>query len=180
MKRLLIPSLSLLAILATGATGAAEAPDDGATHGAALLLPFKQQLKAALESGMAEGPAAAIGVCRDEAPAIAASLSTNGVTMGRTSHRLRNPENRPPAWAAPLLDRYAAGEASGGATVALDGGLTGYVEPITVQPVCMACHGTTLAPGVAGALTRLYPDDAATGFAAGDFRGLFWVTYPTP
>ena len=178
MRRLLLPCLCLLATLSAGA---AEAPADGATaRGTALLLPFKQQLKAALQSGMAEGPAAAIGVCRDQAPAIAASLSTDDVTMGRTSHRLRNPQNRPPAWAASLLDRYAVGESSGAATVALDGGLTGYVEPIFVQPVCLACHGDTLAPGVADTLTRLYPDDAATGFAPGDFRGLFWVTYPTP
>ena len=178
MKRLLMPCLCLLATLSAGA---AEAPDDSAdARGSSLLLPFKQQLRAALQAGMTEGPAAAIRVCRDEAPAIAESLSTDGVTMGRTSHRLRNPENRPPAWTAPLLDRYATGAVSGGTTVALDGGVTGYVEPITVQPVCLACHGATLAPGVADALTRLYPDDAATGFAAGDFRGLFWVTYPTP
>jgi hypothetical protein len=177
MKRLMMPCLCLLAGLSVGA---AEAPDEAATaRGAALLLPFKQQLKAALQAGMAEGPAAAIGVCRDEAPAIAAALSTDGVTMGRTSHRLRNPANRPPAWAAPLLEAHVAGEASA-ATVALDGGVTGYVEPIYVQPVCLACHGDTLAPGVADALSRLYPDDAATGFAAGDFRGLFWATYPTP
>ena len=175
------PLLPCLCLLATLSAGAAEAPVDGATaRGAALLLPFKQQLKAALQSGMAEGPAAAIGVCRDEAPAIAAALSTDGVAMGRTSHRLRNPANRSPAWAAPLLDRYAVGESADAATVALDGGMTGYVEPIFVQPVCLACHGDTLAPGVAETLNRLYPDDAATGFAAGDFRGLFWVTYPTP
>ena len=178
MKRLLLPCLCLLVTLSAGA---AETPDNDATaRGAALLLPFKQQLKAALQSGMAEGPAAAIGVCRDEAPAIAAGLSTDGVAMGRTSHRLRNPENRPPAWTTTLLDRYVAGEASGAATVVLPDGVTGYIEPITVQPVCLACHGSTLAPGVADSLAELYPDDAATGFAAGDFRGLFWVTYPTP
>lgn len=177
MQRLLVPCLCLLATLSAGAT---DAPgDEAAAPGAALLLPFKQQLKAALVSGMADGPAAAIGVCRDEAPAIADSLSTDGVTMGRSSHRLRNPANRPPAWAAPLLDRYVAGEASGPTTLALGDGVSGYVEPIHVQPVCLACHGSELAPGVAETLTRLYPDDAATGFAAGDFRGLFWVSYPT-
>ena len=178
MKHLLISCLCLLAPLPAGA---GETPDDGATaRGAALLLPFKQQLKSALQSGMAEGPAAAIDVCRDEAPAIAASLSIDGVEMGRTSHRLRKPDNRPPAWTTTLLDRYVAGGASGATTVVLPDGVSGYVEPIYIQPVCLACHGSTLAPGVADALTRLYPDDAATGFAAGEFRGLFWVTYPTP
>ncbi len=59
-------------------------------------------------------------------------------------------------------------------------GRVGYVEPITVQPLCLGCHGSTLAPGIADELNELYPDDRATGFAAGDFRGLFWVEFPAP
>jgi hypothetical protein len=54
----------------------------------------------------------------------------------------------------------------------------GYVEPIFLQPVCLTCHGETLAPDVASRIEELYPDDQATGFAVGDFRGLFWVEYP--
>jgi hypothetical protein len=169
-------------ILLTGAppaTGHAE-PDDAApaaAHGAKLLLPFKQRLQAALAGGLAGGTTKAIDVCRVQAPKIAAALSVQGVRMGRTSHRLRNPANAPPPWAEPLLERYVDGERQP-LTVAVGHSRMGYVEPILVQPQCLACHGSELAPEVASSLERLYPEDRATGFAAGDFRGLFWVEYP--
>jgi hypothetical protein len=41
--------------------------------------------------------------------------------------------------------------------------------------MCLQCHGANIAPPVAAKLAELYPEDQATGFAAGDFRGLFWV-----
>jgi hypothetical protein len=171
--------LAAAATVGAGAAPASEAP--AAARGAELLLPFKQQLQAALAAGLAEGPVEAIGVCRDRAPQIAADLSVDGVSMGRASHRLRNPANAPPAWAEPLLARYLAGvEARSPAAVPIGEGRVGYVEPITVQPQCLGCHGSTPAPGIADKLTELYPDDQATGFAAGDFRGLFWVEFPAP
>ena len=61
-------------------------------RGVELLAPFKQDLKLALTTGMQKGPLNAISVCKDEAPAIAESLSGEGIQMGRTSHRLRNPD----------------------------------------------------------------------------------------
>jgi hypothetical protein len=170
MNRLLITLLCLLV--------SHTAASDDAQRGAELLLPFKQQLKAALVTGLAEGPASAIRVCREEAPAIAASLSVDGVVMGRTSHRLRSPDNAPPAWAEPMLARYQSGEVKAPAMAVLGDGRLGYAEPITVQPLCLTCHGSQLSAEVSETLARLYPDDAATGFAEGDFRGLFWVEYP--
>jgi hypothetical protein len=35
-----------------------------------------------------------------------------------------------------------------------------------------------VAPAIAGAIRRLYPADAATGFAEGDLRGALWVEVP--
>ena len=47
------------------------------------------------------------------APEIAAGLSTDGVRVGRTSHRLRNPANAPRPWMEPVLaELRAALEAS--------------------------------------------------------------------
>jgi hypothetical protein len=127
---------------------------------------------------MQEGPVAAIEVCSELAPGIAASLSVDGVKMGRSSHKLRNADNVAPDWLVPLIDGYA----SGGnelvpQTVALDHGRTGYAEPIIVQPVCLTCHGAELDEAVAAQIAALYPEDQATGFKAGDFRGVFWVEF---
>lgn len=173
-------------MLVLGCSGPSERPSDPSAtddsqwirRGAATLLPFKQQLQGALREGLARGPAEAIQVCRLQAPDLARASGAPGVTVGRTSHRLRNPDNAPRPWTEPLLAAYAASEAGTTARVVrlADGG-TGYVEPIYIQPICLQCHGETLAPEIVAKLEDLYPEDRATEFRGGDFRGLFWVEF---
>lgn len=174
---------SALLALALGAlpVAAAEAETDveAAARGAAAIAPFRAQLQAALQEGLAGGVENAIAVCRDRAPALAVEAAAPGVALGRTSHRLRNPANAPRAWVDPLLARAVAEAASARpAVVRLADGRVGYVEPIFVQPPCLACHGETIAPPIAARLRALYPEDRAVGFRAGDFRGLFWAELP--
>ena len=167
---------AILLLLATTITTAGEGDPN---RGAALLEPFKQNLKAALVQGLEQGPAQAIEACRTEAPQISASLSVDGVKLGRSSHRLRNPENVAPDWATPIMESWVTVPGAREAmTVDLPDGRQGYVEPIMVQPLCLTCHGENLAPDLAARIADLYPDDQATGFAEGDFRGVFWVEYP--
>lgn len=144
----------------------------------AALAPLKQQLMGALKAALDEGgPVKAIDVCQLKAPEIAATASGAKVKVGRTSHKLRSAKNAPREWMKPLLDEYAKGPKAPGSfkTVALPEGGLGYVEPIYVQAMCLRCHGAELSPEVASALEARYPDDRATGFHEGDFRGLFWV-----
>ncbi len=152
---------------------------DEAERGAELLMPFKQSMKAALVEGMADGPAAAIDACRVKAPEIAANLSTDGVRMGRSSHRLRNPANAGPEWIEATLARYVEdSRAREPVPVELDDERLGYIEPIVMQPMCLTCHGDSLAAPVAEAINELYPEDQATGFEVGELRGIFWVEFP--
>ena len=44
-------------------------------------------------------------------------------------------------------------------------------------PVALAARREPPLAELAARIAELYPDDAATGFAAGDFRGVFWVEY---
>ncbi|MDJ0699381.1 MAG: DUF3365 domain-containing protein [Woeseiaceae bacterium] len=170
------PCTALLLVLAVAACSG---KPQGTPTGAELLQPFKAQLKEALQAGVAEGPVSAIDVCAVKAPQIAASLSTNGVRMGRTSHKLRNPANVAPAWAREILETYLEEpEQRKPVTVALGNSLMGHVEPIVAQPMCLVCHGGTIAPDIAQAIDTAYPDDRAKGFEAGDLRGIFWVEYP--
>jgi hypothetical protein len=142
-------------------------------------MPFKQDLQQALKGGLEEGPAEAIQVCRVKAPGIADALSVDGVRMGRSSHKLRNPDNTAPDWAGPIMQAYLDDASSREPRVVeLDGDRRGYVEPIVAQPLCLTCHGSELAPEVAAQLAELYPDDKATGFEAGDLRGVFWLEFP--
>lgn len=153
--------------------------EEPAPTGEALLAPFKRDLKTALVEGMQLGPASAIDVCRLEAPALAADRSQDGVRIGRSSHRLRNPANAGPAWVREAIDVYLEDPADRAPrTVSLTDDRQGYVEPILTQPLCLACHGRSLTPAVSETLASHYPDDQATGFDVGDLRGVFWIEYP--
>ena len=62
--------------------------------------------------------------------------------------------------------------------VLIDKNTVGYVEPIFMQPLCVTCHGAELAPDLQARLEELYPEDQATGYSAGDLRGVFWAELP--
>ena len=154
----------------------AAADIDPAARGAELLAPFKRDLMAALADGLADGPAAAIDACRVRAPELAAALSDDDVRIGRASNRRRNPDNTGPDWSKPLLDAYLADDSDRTPKlVSLAGNRYGYVEPIKLAPLCLSCHGETLAPAVATRIADAYPDDRATGFEVGDLRGWMWA-----
>lgn len=173
--RLLLAACALaLGAACTGADFDAEA------RGAELLKPFKMNLKAALQDGMKAGPVEAVGACSTAAPSIAAGLSVDGVVMGRSSHKLRNPENTPPQWLSGSLNRFAEGEQQGPLVIELEDGRYGYAEPIATQGMCLTCHGEALAPEISARISEAYPEDQATGFREGDLRGVFWVEFPKP
>lgn len=161
------------------AAATVHAQDAELARGAELLAPFKKDLQLALKSGLAEGPAEAIQVCRVKAPGIANALSVEGVRMGRSSHKLRNPDNTAPDWVSPLMQTFLDDPSSREPlAVGLADNRWGYVEPIMLQPLCLTCHGSELAPGVAEQISELYPEDHAIGFEAGDLRGVFWLEFP--
>jgi len=144
--------------------------------GQAALAPFKSALREALSQGLSKGgPERAVEVCAHIAPELLEAGQRPGVKVGRTSDRLRNPVNAAPAWVSPLLESYGAAKGGEPRVVAVDLERLGYVEPIMVQPMCLACHGKAVAPNVAATLKSRYPGDRAIGYEAGDFRGLMWV-----
>ncbi len=146
-------------------------------------------LKTALMDAMqADGPVAAISVCHDQAPEIAANLETvPGMHVGRTAMKTRNPDNAPDSWERDQLRafarRLANGEAAADMSVSAMFQQDGqhrmrWMSPIMTADVCTVCHGEDIAPEISAAIAARYPEDAATGFAAGDLRGAFTVTVP--
>lgn len=132
-----------------------------------------------LTQAMADGPAQAIQVCRVEAPTITQAVNDeHGLRIGRTSHRLRNPGNAPPAWARP----YVARQGNTPVWLAHDDGRLAGLLPIPTLGACLACHGpwAEIQPPVRKALAEHYPQDRAYGFRAGDLRGWFWLEIPAP
>lgn len=157
-----------------------------AAEGRAIAGEFGTELRTALQDAMAAGgPLAAIRVCNEDAPRIAAAAAErSGATVGRTSLQLRNPDNRPDTHERMVLEEFAAvmaGNPGGPPPERLDtlaDGRVRFMSAIVVQPPCLACHGDALAPPVAEAIDVLYPDDQARGYQVGDLRGAFTITWP--
>ncbi len=129
------------------------------------------------------GPAEAVNVCAKDAPAIISRIESElGVTMKRTSLKLRNPRNAPDAAEKNVLESLAALHRAGGK---LPQGVTvfpddphRFYKTIMVEKTCLACHGdpTTMSEAVRRELAATYPDDRAVGYREGDFRGIVSVT----
>jgi hypothetical protein len=147
-------------------------------------------LKSALMEAMQEGgPVGALEVCQMEAGSIATAVGAEkGLQVGRTAVRVRNPANAPDSWEQAALATFAARIEAGeqpkdfehwAVVTDTEGHRTfRYLKAIPTMSLCLKCHGDAIAPEVTTALTELYPDDQATGFARGDLRGAFTVRLP--
>ena len=143
---------------------------------------LQRSLATRLQTALAqEGPVAALAACHTEAPSLTLAAQVPGIALGRTSHRLRNPGNAPPAWAAATVTAAAnlPVAAVRAQTFALPGGKVGLLRPILTAPVCVTCHGPkeALPAPLQQAIASRYPQDQATDFAAGSLRGWFWAEW---
>lgn len=148
-----------------------------AGEAAAAIAELRTELGKALRGALAEGPEHAIDVCRIEAPRLALAAAPAGISVGRTSQRLRNLANAPDPWMVPLLEAFSASDPPPGGSRTVDLGPrgVGYVEPIYLQPLCATCHGENVEPALLAKIREHYPDDQAVGFRVGELRGLFWA-----
>jgi hypothetical protein len=144
-------------------------------------------LQATLQTRLVEvlpkaGPAGALDICRREAYAIAAEVGMQqGLSLGRTSHRVRNEKNAPKPWAAAIVAENATKKAAAVKTYVVDmGDQVGVLQPIGMGEACSLCHGipSWMPDDVAATLKQAYPNDKATGFATGDLRGWIWAEVP--
>lgn len=179
MKRLAI--LALLVAAPALANGA-----DPEAQSRALADRFQGALMSQLQAAIADrGVAGAVGACTTMAPAVAAELSTqSGATVRRTAIRTRNPLAKPDgyeAWALAVLDQQPM---SGGKPREISGWVPEqggaafrYLRAIPMGGVCLACHGSDIAPDVKAAIAAAYPQDEATGFKPGQLRGAFSIRW---
>lgn len=165
----------------------------GEAASAMIATRLVTELTAALGAG---GPEKAVDVCHTKAlPLTNESLpGLPQVTAAkRTSLRLRNPANAPDVAERAALDHVAALVKDGQPTPPI---LIQKIETaganapewrlyrsVGVQPACLACHGAPEAQSSAlrALLRERYPQDAATGYAVGEWRGLIRITvHPNP
>jgi hypothetical protein len=101
-----------------------------------------------------------------------------GVEVGRTSARLRNPRNAPPAWAREYVLATDGRKAAAVAPLVFDlGDRVGLLSPIEIRQRCLGCHAArdSLSPATRAWLRSAYPKDRALGYALGDLRGFWWA-----
>ena len=148
----------------------------------ALTQTLGGNLMAAIE---ADGHVGAMEFCNVQAMPLTAQVTEEqGLEVKRTSWRVRNPDNAPDSLEVQALAHFAAqaeaGEAPEPWVQAVPAGGWRYYQPLPTGDLCLSCHGSPeqLGDGVQQALDRLYPDDEATGFNAGELRGLLRVSVP--
>lgn len=141
-----------------------------------------QRLSSELATAMANGgPGAAVHICRDRAPVIAAEIeATSGVDMERTALRVRSPANAPDDWEKTTMVSFVARREAGEEWAAMtatriEGRQLRWMRPIALGSMCAACHGDTASidSQTQQSLLTHYPADEAIGFAVGELRGAF-------
>lgn len=156
---------------------------EGTAAAQALMTTLQANLVTSMEEG---GPLQAIEFCASRALVLTDSVSDSlgdGVSIKRVSDRARNPENAPDASEIEAIRHFEAALADNGAlpddwVQETAAGEFRYYRPLTIAPPCLNCHGDpdTMDSRVVEVLRTTYPEDMATGYEAGAFRGLIRVS----
>jgi hypothetical protein len=150
-----------------------------------LLRTLVDRLTAAMDEG---GAPHAVEFCSIEAMPLTRLVEAGlegDLGLKRTSFRYRNQENAPDE-AEELALRYFEDAILGGRELPVhyvqrvSEDELRYYKPLFVGEFCLQCHGDPEAmdPEVRARLEANYPGDLATGYEAGDFRGVIRVTVP--
>ena len=180
-KRFVLPVIFSSLLLSAFPLHAEERIDVHQRDAMKLVKQFAGGLKPHLEKAMQEGgPLQAIEVCSRQAPAIAQSLSDeSGWIVKRVSLKARNNKTAvADEWETEVLQQFDQRQQGGEDAASITysesvGGYYRFMKAQAVEPVCLACHGQTIAPEVVDLLDQKYPDDIARGYKIGQIRGAF-------
>lgn len=160
---------------------AAAALEKGLEIAGATQAAMGTQLQQAMQTG---GVAHAVQYCNIAAYPIADSLAkVYQATIRRATDRPRNALNALTEAEAEVFGRFqaqqAAGEPIAPIVQTLKNGEYAVYAPIMMQPLCQNCHGQpseTIQDEHLALIRSLYPNDKATGYTAGDLRGMWSIT----
>ncbi len=182
MKTIRLPLFLSAVLLAPGISFATQTQDELLQESHQIIQKFVKGLKGELKAAMKKGgPVNAIQVCNEKAIDITETASKeNGVTLSRTSLKLRNANNAPTAWQKEVLQQFAERKSKGEGLKKMEFSeiveVNGkqqfrYMKAMGVSKPCLHCHGEKALPAVEAKLTKLYPNDMARGYHPGDLRG---------
>jgi hypothetical protein len=157
----------------------------GKPAAAELLRTLVSRVTGAVEEG---GTANGVEYCSVDAIPLTRLVEAGlegDLTLKRSSFRYRNPANAPDE-AEEMALRYfedailADGEAPPHYVQRVSREELRYYQPLFVGQFCLQCHGDpdAMDPETRSKLAVKYPGDLATGYKAGDFRGVVRVSVP--
>jgi hypothetical protein len=118
-------------------------------------------------------------------PMVDTLASRHGISIKRTSSKLRNLKDAPTEREKVILARYEGEKAQGmelqPLVESIDAHTVAYYHPIIMQPMCLSCHGKlgeTLSEEDYSIIQYLFPKDEAIGYENGDFRGMWSLKFP--
>jgi len=165
-----------------------EQPEDLAAwkiKGDSLVNRTFDTLRNTLQRAVAEkGFAGAVDFCKTEALALTNTYSKEGISVKRSSDKLRNPSNAPDSMELRILATYRQWktekkELKG--VLEKDGsGNYHYFKPILLQTLCLNCHGnpvSAIKPDTWKMIQQKYPADAAFDYQEGDLRGIWHIRF---
>ena len=127
----------------------------------------------------------AVPFCNTKAIPLTEEMSNKfNVDIKRTSHLLRNENNKPNDEEILVINNYKDLMAKGKGlkpVVELDNdGKPHFYAPIILQKKCLTCHGevgVNVTKKSDSIIESYYPKDLATGFKEGDLRGIWSITF---
>ncbi|MDO9255724.1 MAG: DUF3365 domain-containing protein [Bacteroidales bacterium] len=129
----------------------------------------------------AGGPGNAVTFCNVHAMPLTDSLAGDyNCRIQRISDKYRNPANKPSATDKEVSAKMISSNVMNPVVISENGRMV-YYKPIKIaMPACLKCHGS---PGkevdtkTLEIIRQKYPNDLATGYKEGDFRGLWKITF---
>jgi hypothetical protein len=139
-------------------------------------------LSTELQRAMREGGVSnAIQYCNLTALSITDSLSVfYSAKIKRTSDKVRNPQNTATDSELVTLNNYKEqleNQEVLKPTIKTISGEKVFHAPIILSNMCLNCHGQKDKIKDYKSIAALYPNDKATGYAAGDLGGIWSVTF---
>ena len=164
------PSTKVTSSSVTYANDKKDIKDRGMLH----IKGFMGTLQPTLMGMMKSDPThkTALGACSTLGQSMADDYNrASDVKIRRTALRYRNPKNKPDATDKTVMERFLASNDFKNPLVVDMGDHYRVYKALEVKQPCLACHGEHISQDLQKMLIRQYPNDMATNFKLGDFRG---------
>lgn len=150
-------------------------------QGDSIAMVTGKTLMGQLQSAMGRGGIQeAVKYCNVNAYPITDSISNKlNVAITRVAEKNRNPENRLKEHDVSVFERYKNNKDLG-SLVKKHGDDIYFYKPINLKGFCVSCHGSIenkIGKDNYALIKKLYPNDKAINFSAGDLRGMWKIKF---